>query len=50
MSIRRQGDASRRRRFIGPPAKLRWYALHRSRRWARRFFGDPPAARPRRAS
>jgi hypothetical protein len=36
----RKGDVSRRRRLIGPVAKLRWYAQHRSLRFARRFrFG-----------
>lgn len=38
MSIR-IGDASRRRRFAADPAKQRWYAQHRSRRFARRFLG-----------
>jgi hypothetical protein len=33
----RKGDVSRRRRLIGPPAKLRWYAHYRSLRFARRF-------------
>jgi len=40
---RRQGDVSRRRRTADP---IRWayYAAHRSRRWAKRFFGEVPAA------
>jgi hypothetical protein len=35
--MRKQGDISRRRRLIGPPAKLRWYARYRAQRFARRF-------------
>jgi hypothetical protein len=34
------GDTSRRRR-TADPARLRWYAAHRARRWAVRFFGGP---------
>jgi hypothetical protein len=30
------GDVSRRRRFADP-VRLRWYALHRARRFARRM-------------
>jgi hypothetical protein len=38
--MRKQGDVSRRRRLIGPPAKLLWYARYRTLRFARRFgFG-----------
>jgi hypothetical protein len=33
------GDTSRRRR-TADLARLRWYAAHRARRWARRFFGE----------
>jgi hypothetical protein len=33
----RKGDVSRRRRLIGPVAKLRWYAHYRALRFARRF-------------
>jgi hypothetical protein len=36
------GDTSRRRR-TADPARLRWYAAHRARRWAVRFFGSPTA-------
>ena len=36
----RKGDVSRRRRLIGPVAKLRWYAHHRALRFARRFGSD----------
>lgn len=32
------GDVSRRRRF-GSLARMRWYAHHRSVRFARRMFG-----------
>jgi hypothetical protein len=36
----KQGDVSRRRRLMGPPAKLRWYARYRALRFARRMgFG-----------
>jgi hypothetical protein len=36
-----KGDVSRRRRLIGPPAKLRWYARYRDLCFARRFgFGS----------
>jgi hypothetical protein len=35
--MRKQGDVSRRRRLIGPVAKLRWYARYRALRFARRF-------------
>ena len=37
-SQRRLGDCSRRRRFALNPAKAAYYAAHRSRRFARRFF------------
>jgi hypothetical protein len=38
-------DGSRRRRQSLDMAKRRWYAQHRSRRFARRFgFGEPPKA------
>jgi hypothetical protein len=37
---KRIGDTSRRRRFADP-ARQAWYALHRARRFARRFFGMP---------
>jgi hypothetical protein len=30
-------DGSRKRRFSGNPARRRWYAEHRSRRFSRRF-------------
>jgi hypothetical protein len=37
----RKGDVSRRRRLIGPPAKLRWYARYCALRFARRLgFGS----------
>jgi hypothetical protein len=38
----RSGDVSRRRRLVDP-ARMAWYALHRARRFARRF-GGPRAA------
>lgn len=34
---RKQGDVSRKRRLYGTPAQVRWYARHRSARFARRF-------------
>jgi hypothetical protein len=44
--MRKQGDVSRRRRLVGPIAKLRWYAQHRARRFALRFgFGSVLNAR-----
>jgi hypothetical protein len=47
MFIRRQGDVSRRRRLVGPPAKVAWYAACRARRFAHSDFrqhhhGQPP--------
>jgi len=33
-------DGTRKRRYSSNRAKREWYALHRSRRWKRRFFGD----------
>jgi hypothetical protein len=49
MSLR-IGDVSRKRRFAANLAKRRWYAQHRSRRFALRFLGvttsrPPPAKR-----
>lgn len=32
-------DGKRKRRFSTNPAKRGWYALYRSQRWAKRFFG-----------
>ncbi len=34
MCIRKQGDVSRRRRLVGSPAKVAWYAACRARRFA----------------
>lgn len=31
-------DGTRKRRFSLDKAKREWYALHRARRWAKRFF------------
>jgi hypothetical protein len=45
----REGDVSRRRRLIGPVARLRWYAHYRALRFARRFgFTGNVAAPPER--
>ncbi len=54
MCIRRQGDVSRRRRLVGPPAKVAWYAACRARRFACSDFrphhhghaAETPAASP----
>jgi hypothetical protein len=35
-------DGSRKRRFSGNPARRRWYAEHRSRRFSRRFGWNGP--------
>jgi len=34
-------DGKRKRRHSGNPAKRRWYALHRARRFRRRFWLHP---------
>lgn len=38
MHIRKQGDVSRRRRLIGPPAKIAYYAMKRAIRFAASDF------------
>ena len=34
MHINKKGDVSRRRRLVGPPAKIAWYAFCRALRFA----------------
>ena len=41
--MRKVGDVSRRRRLYGGEARLRWYARHRARRFARRYAAAAPA-------
>jgi hypothetical protein len=36
--VRKQGDVSRRRRLVGPAAKIAWYARCRARRFASSDF------------
>jgi hypothetical protein len=47
MTLRRgrrvAGDCSRSRRFALNPAKAAYYAVHRSRRFARRLLNDGPS-------
>ncbi len=38
MSIRKQGDVSRRRKLVGSAARIAWYAACRARRFAQSDF------------
>jgi hypothetical protein len=36
--MRKQGDVSRKRRLVGPAARVAWYARHRQARFTRRLW------------
>jgi hypothetical protein len=44
--VRKQGDVSRRRRLVGPDAKIAWYARSRARRFASSDFKPHHGRRP----